>query len=112
MKIFTLGMILGTLMSLSLNAAPPAYYTALTDAPPFVGLLASSGADLVAITNTDIGPCPGCFGFEVDVVFPDGSDDTLFFVTALAPTGQIVVTLIPNGPPSWDLEESSTPSNS
>lgn len=91
-------------MSLTLNAAPPAFYTALTDAPPFVTLLAESGADLVAITNTDVGDCPGCFGFEVDVVFPDGSDDTWYFVTALAPTGQIVVTLVPDGPSAWDLE--------
>lgn len=111
MQRFTLGMILGSLISLSLSAAPPAYYTALTDAPPFVGLLASSGGDLVAITNSDIGDCPGCFGFEVDVVFPDGSDDTWYFITALAPTGQIVVTLLPDGPPSWDYEESTTSSN-
>ena len=108
MKIFSLG-ILGLLMSLSSIAAPPKYYTALTDAPPFVAMLTQSGADLVAITNTDYGTCQGCYGFEVDVIFPDGSDDTWYFITELAPAG-IVVTFLPDGPPSWDMASTTTPS--
>ncbi len=99
MKRFTVGMILALFMSLSINAAPPAYYTALTDGPPFVALLASRGADLVSIINTDFGDCPGCYGFEVGVIYPDGSDDMWYFITELAPTGEVVVTLVPEGPP-------------
>jgi len=105
MKKLSLGIIL---MSLTAQAAPPSYYTALTDAPPFVTLLAANGADLVSIINTDIGDCPGCYGFEVGVVFPDGSDDTLYFVTELTPTGQVVVTLVPEGPPAEPYDDDFT----
>lgn len=105
MKKFALGIIL---MSLTSQAAPPNYYTALTNAPPFVALLAANSADLVAIINTDVGNCPGCFGFEVGVVFPDGSDDTWYFVTELTPTGQVVVTHLPDGPPSVPYDDDCT----
>jgi len=90
------------LICMPTKAAPLAYYAALTDGP-LIDLVASSGADLVSINNSQIFS-PVAYGFEVDVVYPDRSEDTWFFVTELIPTGQILVTLLP-GPPGPDYFE-------
>ena len=90
MKKIALMLFLVSLISLPTKAAPPGYYTALTNGLPFIDLVASTGADLVSISNIEIFS-PVAYGFEVAVIYPDGLDDTWYFVTELIPTGQIIV---------------------
>lgn len=95
MKKYALGLVIASLMSLQSLAAPTPFFTAIVNGAPFNDLLLSTAAELEAIKNTAGFGCPGCYGFEVDVIYPDESQETWFFRTALSPTGEIWVTLEP-----------------
>lgn len=95
MKKYAIGLVLASLASFQSLAAPTPFFTAISNGAPFNELLMASAAELEAIRNTAAFPCPGCYGFEVDVIFPDESQETWFFKTALSPTGEIWVTLEP-----------------
>jgi hypothetical protein len=99
-----------TLVSFSLTAAPPLYFTAITNGVSFNNLMDQTLAEMQYIADIKAGPCPGCYVFEVGVIYPNDREDSWYFATQLAPTGQIAVTLLPgnpgpHGPHDWEDEE-------